>query len=103
MNWSKLSKQIPLNVQIKSKVFYDVLWAKDFELHGQVGKSEPNYRQITIKLDETPKETVLTYLHEVIHAISDTYDIGLTEQQVLKLEQSLNYILKQNNIFKEKP
>lgn len=100
MKWKKLLKQIPIQVQIDTGVFYDILWATEFK-HHLVGKTIPEYRQIILKTGETPKETVLTYLHEVIHAVSDAYGIGLTENQVLALESAIKHILKPNNVFKE--
>lgn len=100
MNWKHFKKRIPVNIQIGPKVFYEILWAEEFK-HSLVGKTIPEYRQIILKTNETPKETVITYLHEVLHAVSDAYGVGLTENQILAMEAAFKFILKQNNILKD--
>lgn len=98
--WTKFRAQIPIKVQVKSRVFYEVVWVEAFP-DDCVGKTDYEKRQIILKLGQTNKETVLTYLHELAHAISGEYDINLTENQVQGIEKSLYYVLKDANIFKE--
>lgn len=100
VNWRKLAKRIPHKVQIGNKNFYEILWVERFDDPEQVGEMFKDLKQIKLKIDQTNKEKVLTYLHEVIHAFSDENDIGLTESQVSKLEKSmLYYWLKTDNLF----
>lgn len=40
----------------------------------------------------------LTLLHELLHAIDDVYDIGLSEQGVRILEQSLGALVRDNPV-----
>ena len=99
INWKALVKRIPTEVQIGPKTVFKVLWAESFP-DDCVGVTHFNLKQIHIKLNQSPKETVLTYLHEVLHAFSDTHDIGLTEKQVSALEKKmLYYWIKTGNLF----
>lgn len=102
MNWKKLSKRIPNKVQVAHKTFFEVLWSPEIvggeDCYGMC-RFDPN--QIVLLQGMTPKNATTTYLHEVIHAISDTHGIGLTEKQVRQIEKVLHYILKPGNILKE--
>lgn len=100
INWQKLVKRIPYKVQITSKLSYEVVWVERFDNPRQVGEMDTDLKQIRIKIDQSNKEKVMTYLHEVIHAFSDENNIGLTERQVTKLENNmLYYWLKPDNLF----
>lgn len=102
MNWKKLRARIPHKVQITPKVFYEVLWGDLIHKYEDCdGVTKPDIKQIVIKQDLKPKEAVLTYLHEVAHAFSIENNIALTETQVLKIEASMYYVLKEGNIFNE--
>ncbi len=99
VNWNKLAKSIPSQVQIGPKTVFKVLWAESFP-DDCLGETHHSLKQIHIKLGQSPKETVLTYLHEVLHSFSDTHDIGLTEKQVSMLEKKvLYYWIKSGNLF----
>lgn len=66
-----------------------------------LGETRFDVKQIAIKDDQPPKEKVHTYLHELLHAISDEYEVGLTETQVRALEKAIYYILKGDNVFRK--
>ena len=95
INWKKLHKRIPTQIKIKDQLF-EIVWSteiiNDKHIMGMT-RFDPN--QIIIKIGQSPKETVHTYIHEVVHAIDYVYDIDLTEEQVLAIESSLSVILKQ--------
>lgn len=100
VNWRKLVKRIPYKVQVGNKLFYEVVWVDRFDDPAQVGEMDNELKQIRIKIDQSNKEKVLTYLHEVIHAFSDEHNVRLTESQVSKLEKKmLYYWLKPDNLF----
>src|SRR6266700_2249531 len=102
MDWKKLAQNIPHQVQLSKKGTYEVLWTDNFKDHSTIGEMRPDNKQIVIKKDQTPKNTTITYLHEILHAISEECQANLTESQILKLEKSFYYILKDSNIFKGK-
>ena len=98
VNWRKLRKQIPARIQVKKNVYYDILWSKD--LKDCVARMDPQKRQITILLGQSDKNTVISYLHELVHLFSDEYQFSLTETQVLSSEKCLYFVLKAGNLFK---
>lgn len=104
INWKSLVKKIPSSVQIAPKIVYQVVWQKeivDTKGNQLYGLTDLNNHIITIKMDMSARLTVETYIHEVTHAISEHYDLGLTENQVLKIEHAIPVLVKSNNIFKE--
>jgi hypothetical protein len=102
VDWKKYSNSIPDKIQIGPRSHYDILWTENFNGQPWCGTTVFDPKQITIKMGMTPKLTVTTYLHELLHAISEENDVKLTENQVLACEKALYYVLKQNNIFKFK-
>jgi hypothetical protein len=101
VNWKKLVKKIPNKVQLSRKGEYEIVWVDSFKEHDVVGETRFDRKQIAIKGKMSPKNTVLTYLHEVTHGISAEHDAQLTENQVLAIEKSLYYLLKEGNLFKK--
>lgn len=81
-------------VRITSKVSYDVLSSTCIE--PDLGRCDPNTRQIIINPNQSDKEAELTFLHEIIHAVSFEYEIELTESQVVLLEKGLSKLFKLN-------
>lgn len=101
VNWKLLKSQIPHRVQIGKRVF-EILWVDDFADGKTLGETRFDPPQIVIKTGESDKLTVKIYAHELVHAISDEEEVGLTETQVLKLEHAMIYLLKPNNVFEVK-
>lgn len=94
-DYTKLRSNIPNNVKTKYKTKYDVLWqdhlvdAGGKSLHG-ITYFEPN--QIILDTMQSDREAVTTYYHEFIHALADTYEVKLTENEVRRLEKSFSYM-----------
>lgn len=101
IKWNQLFKRIPTQIKIKGHT-WEVLWSPTIVQDEHVmGETRFNPNQIIIKTGQTPKESVHTYIHEVLHAIDHVYGIGLTERQVILLESALSVVLKPFSIFKE--
>jgi hypothetical protein len=100
--WKDLSNRIPHRIHLGKKHYAEVVWVDDFPDGKTLGETRFEPLQIAIKKKQSDKETVLTYLHEVIHCIDSIHSIGLTETQVLKLEKALTPILKDDNVFTKK-
>jgi hypothetical protein len=100
IDWFKYFSRIPAQVKI-GKSTYQILWVVEFPKDKeQLGESRfDELKQIIIKIGQSNKESVHTYWHECLHAASEEYEIGLTENQVLKLEKFLPNILKNGNLW----
>lgn len=101
VNWKKLAKKIPNKVQLSKKGEYEIVWVDSFKENDVVGETRFDRKQIAIKDKMSPKNTVITYLHEVAHGLSAEHEIQLTENQILSLEKGLYYLLKDGNVFKK--
>lgn len=101
IKWKQLRNQIPSRVEIGSR-WFEIIWIDEFKDGKTLGETRFDPPQIVLKTNETDKETVKTYLHEITHAVSDEEEVGLTENQVIGIERSLTYLLKPNNVFTEK-
>lgn len=101
INWKKLFKRIPVSIQLTKKVKYDITWARPDPSLDHVGITHLEAKHIVVSLDLKPRAAVHTYIHEVLHAISEEYDANLSEKQVLALEKALYFVLKPGNLFKE--
>lgn len=100
INWEIKRKQIPHRVQVGPRRYFEILWVDSFVKDDTLGETRFFEKQIVIKKGMSDKLTVITYIHEYFHAISDCYDIKLTENQILALEKAFPYLFKNENIFK---
>lgn len=101
INWFNYLQKIPPRVKI-GKNTYEVLFIQEFKDKEQVGESRfAEEKQIILKINQTVKDTVHTYFHEILHAISEEYSVNLTEKQVLNFEKALKDLLNKNNLWKE--
>lgn len=101
VNWKSLTKLIPHRVQVTRKSFYEICYVDSFVDENVLGETRFDRKQIVIKDDQHPKEKVHTYIHELLHAISEEYEVNLTETQVRALERALYYVLKSDNVFRK--
>lgn len=100
VNWKKFKNSIPHFVQVSKKGIYEVLYTDDFLDGNTLGETRFNPKQIILKNGMSPKDTVTTFIHEIIHSFSNEYEANITESQVRALEKGSYYLLKFNNIFK---
>lgn len=102
MKWSFYRKHIPNKVQVSSGVVYEILWVDEFIDNTNVGECRYDQQQVVLKKGLSHKQTLETYIHELLHLFSHEYGVDLSEQDVLKLEKIIPFILKENNIFKSR-
>lgn len=101
-NWKKLTKLIPPWVKVGPGKEYEIIWVDRFKDGEHVGETRFTSSQIAIQKGHTSFKTIEIYLHELLHAISDEHNVGLTETQILQLEKAFRYLLAKNNVFKSK-
>lgn len=87
VNWHKIKNKIPPKVKVRNR-YYEVLWAVQLGEGNHIGETRFDKPQIIISKKLSPKQAVLCFFHEYLHAISFEYDANLTENQVLATEQS---------------
>ena len=103
-NWKKLKSLIPNRVRVKARYYYEVLWSDEFWFDEKTNKKtygitrtypdKASPDQIILNKNQGGKETVHTYWHEFLHAVSEHYEVKLTETQVEKLEKALPYFIE---------
>ena len=83
-------KDLPKFLQIKDET-YRYLWVDRCPGEPKSTHGLCCYESKTcwIRTKQGLEEAMSTYVHETLHAISDEYNINLTEKQVQKLEQGL--------------
>jgi len=101
INWRALTKRIPSRVQVSRKSFYEICYVDAFVDKDVLGETRFDRKQIVLKDDQPHKEKVHTYLHELLHAVSEEYEVNLTETQVRALEKAIYYMLKSDNVFRK--
>ncbi len=101
IDWTEYRNSVPSRIQVSNKIFFEVCWTDGFKDEKTVGETRFEPNQIVLKTNESEKETIKTYIHEILHAFSDVYEIGLTEKQVQRLEKGLTYALKPGNLFRQ--
>lgn len=91
-SYKSLRKNIPNKLKVRGRTHYEVLWSENFafekdgnKVYG-ITRFEP--KQIVISTTQGDREAVHTLYHEFIHALSEEYDIKLSEPQVVALEKS---------------
>ena len=87
IKYKSLKKNIPTHIKVGNNE-YEVLYTDEFKGGKTDGEMRPEINQIVIRNGMSAKESVHTYFHEFIHAVSEEYDARLTEAQVLQLEKS---------------
>lgn len=88
---------IPSKVRVTSKVTYLVFQSDAID--PDLGQCNPNTKQIILNTKQSPKEIRLTYIHELLHALSFEYEINITESQVQKLENAIYKLLLLNKLI----
>ena len=82
------------------KVLYPYKWRERSDYSGQCDNS-----LLELRIDESDQcgvkradsKIIGTLIHEVLHAISETWEIKLEEDQVLRLEEGILAVLNDNN------
>lgn len=89
-------------VRLTSKIGYEVLFVNEFPNDPKcLGECRYDSKQIVIKNDESNTETLKTYIHEILHAVSNEYGANLTETQVGKMENGIYNFFRLNGYLKK--
>lgn len=85
--------KIPSRLKIRGK-FIEIVWQHDLVEGEHLGKWDPQARTITIAANQKPHKTLEIALHEILHAISDIYDLKLTERQIEGVDSPLAKVVE---------
>jgi len=61
---------------------YDVVYKPGDQMGGNLGLANFNLQEISINTAATQQTQQVAVLHEVLHIISDSYNLKMTEEQV---------------------
>ena len=82
---------------------WNVRWVHDLEEDGRRAWGGCDNTDFEIRLDDSlrtrPAQCMNVLLHELLHAVAETYDVRLSESQVLRLANGLAAALKDNHLL----
>lgn len=90
--------KIPSRLKIKKGVTYEVVFIKDFP-DNTVGECRFDKKQIVLSTDQSEKDLIKTFIHEVTHAITHERKIKISHKAVYQFENALLYFFKENGLL----
>ena len=79
---------------------YEVCYRTNEEMSGHLGLADFNGQKISINSNHTKQTQEIALIHEILHIVSDSYGLNLSEHQVKILTHGLISVYKDNsNIF----
>ncbi len=81
---------------------YQIKQSPELEQEGLLGEVNFNNQQIRINPNYSKEVQELTLLHEIVHVVNYTYNVGLEEEQVDRLSRGLYATIKENPEYKIK-
>ena len=88
-------RKYPKVVHITPEVDYQVKFVRKLDKKER-GVCDPSDYTIKILLGMSPEETFKTFIHELIHACENEYNIKISHKAVYKLEAAIGNILIMN-------
>lgn len=89
-----LRREFPNMLRIKDDVFYKVKFRR--ETDGAMGWCDQGKQEIIIATGLPPKERILTFIHEALHAIEFEHEIKIPHKLIYQLEAPIAYLLTEN-------
>ncbi len=80
--------KLPNRIKIKGKTV-EIVYQEGFVQGKHLGTYDPNTHVITIASELKNNKKLECFLHEALHAISEIYELKLTEKQVEGLDWPL--------------
>lgn len=92
--------KLPHKIRITSKVSYEILHVDAFDDPEQLGECRFDTKQILINKNQSDTETIKTFIHEVLHALSEESGAAIPHGSIYKLESAILKMLKLNKWIK---
>lgn len=68
---------------------YDIVEKSGEKMQGNLGLANFNNQEISINQDATEQTKMIAVVHEILHIISDSYNLKMNEEQVKFLTHAL--------------
>ena len=89
-------------MQIKiSGITYQIVEKSHEEMGGRLGLADFNSQTISINGDYSSQTKMIAKWHETLHILSNAFNIGLQEEQVVVLTHALVALLQDNDLIVE--
>lgn len=85
-------KSYPKKIHFGEEI-YTVSFKKGLKCFGQ---TDPSKKLITIKLGLSPRQTLATFIHELLHMIEFDHPLKMSHAMVYELEKAITEILLDN-------
>ena len=92
--------KLPHRIRIKAKVTYQVVWVDSFKDPKQRGECDDLAKQIAILKGMSERETLETFIHELLHAVELEYGIPIPHRLIYMLEMPFVKLAKLNGWIK---
>ena len=79
---------------------YSIEYVSSEDLNGLLGIADFNNQKIKINNNATELTQHIAIIHEIIHILDRSYNIKLTEDQVIYLAQAIVALVNENPEFK---
>jgi len=79
---------------------YSIEYVSSEDLNGLLGIADFNNQKIKINNNATESTQHIAIIHEIIHILDRSYNIKLTEDQVIYLAQAIVALVNENPEFK---
>jgi hypothetical protein len=89
-----LRREFPNFLRIKEDVFYKVSFRRN--ITDCYGWCDSGKQEIVIATGLPPKERIITFVHEFLHAIEFEHNIKIPHKLIHQLEAPLAYLLTEN-------
>lgn len=88
-------KKLPKKIKV-GRHSYSVKYMEEIEEGKLLGVCYLDDKRIEVAMEKGQREAESTILHEMLHAISEEYDLNLSEKRVIQLEKGLFETLERN-------
>ena len=68
-------------------------------MNGSIGLADFNKQEISINSEHTQSTQKIAILHEILHILSDSYNLKLSEEQVIYTTHALLAFMSDNKFF----
>jgi len=90
-------RKLPSRVKIKNKVEYEVVHVDEFKEKTTVGECRPRNRQIALKINQSERQKIKSFIHEILHAVCMERDIKIPHGSIYELEHAFYYLIFHND------